>query len=511
MLFPDCTKAADRVTHAISHGEKIAIFGDYDCDGITATALMTRFFERRGVAPMLRLPHRLHEGYGLKSAVIEELKTAGTRLLITVDTGVTAVNEIDAAQAAGIDVIVLDHHHLPPMLPDAFAILHPAVAGLPEPHPAAAGVVWSFVNFLENQSDTQRLLGSQKGCCWKDWETDVALAAIGTVADLVPLAGSNRGLVQAGLRALQGITSGPLALLKLQAGLEGRLTSRDIAFRIAPRLNAAGRMADPALALRAVLGDEASVIALEALNVDRQDLVKELMKTALRDSEHDPSPFICLRHADYVPGVCGLIAGKLTDKLGKPSLVAHDQGEMCVGSLRSIPPYNVMEGLQSVQALLMSFGGHAMAAGCSMKGVHFDDVQRLLAAHVAHTVSPEDLCPSLEADLSIESRHLCPELCEHLRALEPHGQGNPEPSFLIRNAVLRGTRGVGKDGAHLQGFLGAAKIIGFNLGQFAAITGSTPVDLICRLGIDTWQGATNVQLFIDDLKVSVPDRQTVSR
>ena len=492
-VFPDCIKAAERVRRAVEKREKVAIFGDYDCDGITSTAMMTRWFERRGLKPLLRLPHRLHEGYGLRAKVIDELRAAGTQLLITVDTGVTAVKEIAAANKAGMDVIVLDHHHLPPVLPAAYAILHPTVAGIPEPHPAAAGVTWSFVQHLEQ---------TEQNDPWDGWDTDCALAAIGTVADLVELKGSNRTLVQAGLQALMRIDRGPLKMLRIQAGLDGDITSRDIAFRIAPRLNAAGRMADPSIALNALLGDETAIMMLEELNRQRQELVQELFTGAMAVAEKDPRPFIALRHPAYVPGICGLIAGKLTERLGKPSLVAHEQGEACVGSLRSVPAYNVMQGLQKAADLLVQFGGHAMAAGCAVASSNFDALHERLAADVAETVPPADLRPSLAADLRVEGHHLSLELIEHLRVLEPHGQGNPEPAFLLQNISLRNARTVGRDSSHLQGFVGDKKLIAFGLGQFAGITSSSKIDLLCRLGIDTWNGSRSAQLMVDDIRLA---------
>lgn len=494
-LFPDCAKATERVRRAVERREKVAIFGDYDCDGITSTAMLSRYFERRGTKPLLRLPHRLHEGYGLRPRVIEELHASGTQLLMTVDTGVTAVNEIAAANRAGMDVIVLDHHHLPPVLPDAYAILHPAVGNLPEPHPAAAGVTWSFVRHLEAE---------EQNSPWDGWDTDCALAAIGTVADLVELKGSNRMLVQAGLAALTRIDRGPLAMLRLQAGLQDEITSRDIAFRIAPRLNAAGRMADPSIALHAILGDEGAIMMLEELNRQRQELVKELFVGALHDAEQDPHAFIAISHPQYVPGICGLIAGKLTEHLGKPSLVAHAQGDTCVGSLRSVPAYNLMQGLRKSADLLQQFGGHAMAAGCAFAATNFETVRERMAADVSASVPPGELRPTLMADLRVQQGQLSLGLVESLRALEPHGQGNPEPAFLLENVSLRNTRTVGRDASHLQGFIGNAKLIGFGLGRFTGLTASSKVDLIGRLGIDTWNGSRNAQLMVDDMRIANP-------
>lgn len=492
-LFPDCAHAIERIQAAIHAHERIAVFGDYDCDGITSTALLARFFERRGIRPFLRLPHRQHEGYGLKENIMREMAATSVTLLITVDTGVTAAREIALARERGIDVIVLDHHHLPEELPEAYAILHPALApGFPEPHPSAAGVAWSLVRALETADGNAQ---------WDEQDTDLALAAIGTIADLVELRGGNRTLATAGVRALQRIGTGSLALLKMQAGLTtDPLTSRDIAFRIAPRINAAGRMAEPDIALRALLGDHASLVRLDELNLDRQGLVSRLMEQAL--PLVDPSaPFIALQHSSYIPGVCGLLAGKLTEKFGRPSLVAHKNGNMCTASLRSIAAYNVTEGLGRVADLLTSFGGHAMAAGCSFPAKNFDALAARFRTDVTERTTPDDLIPSLRPDAHVQSTHLTLALCNALQQLEPHGQGNPEPSFVLTNVMIDRPRRIGADGNHLQGSINGKKLVAFRMGTFLE-DAAKPVDLVCRIGIDTWQGKKQVQLFVEDMRAS---------
>lgn len=494
-LLVDCDRAMDRIAEAANAREKIAIFGDYDCDGVTSTALLARYFRRRGVQPTIRLPHRQREGYGLKPAIIRECIDAGVSLLLTVDTGITAVAEIAEAGAAGIDVIVLDHHRVPEELPDAYALLHPALSPtFPLPHPSAAGIAWSVVRLLEERD------GSAE---WEDRETDIALGAIGTVGDLVELRGANRTLVHRGLQALASLERGPLALLRLQSGIDGpAITSRDVAFRIAPRLNAAGRMDDPIVALQALLGDEGAVLRLEELNKQRQLLVGGLTNEAL--ARAGSSPFLCLKDERYLPGICGLLAGKLCERFGRPCLVSHAHAGLCMASLRSIPSYNVTEGLARQTGLLLSFGGHAAAAGCTFAEVRFEELRERMEADVAATVRAEDLVPVLTADYCVDAQHLGIELCEMLHGLEPFGQGNPEPSFVLRGVALRGPRGAGKDAAHLQAFVGDAKLIGFHMGRHLPRV-SEPVDLLCRVGIDTWQGARSAQLFLDDMRSAVTD------
>ncbi len=492
--FPDLPAAVERIRRAIGSGETVAVFGDYDCDGITSTALLARFFARRGIKPVLRLPHREREGYGLKSAIVRELHGRGVRLLITVDTGGTAVKEIAETRALGMDVIVADHHRLSPEIPDATAILHPTLSpNFPGAHPCAAGVAWTLVRALEAADGVSD---------WQESDTDLALAMIGTVADLVPLTGGNRSLAACGLAAFNRVRQGPLELLKIQSGLTAPASSRDIAFRIAPRVNAAGRMAEPDIALNALLGDSIAVTRLEELNRQRQDIVGTLTEDAL-STIHSASPFLCLKSPAYLAGICGLIAGKLAEKFGRPSLVAHEQGELCVASLRSVPGYDVAAGLEGVADLLVSHGGHAMAAGCAFKTVDFPALAARLEQDVCTRIRQEDMVPLLHPDLHLDPQHLHLDLYERLARLEPFGQGNPEPSFLLTGVTLLDPRRVGREGTHLQGTIHGTKLVGFGLGAFANRL-ADPVDVVCRLGLDTWRGQRGLQLMVEDIRTHVP-------
>lgn len=490
--FRDFTKASQRTLKAIDGKEKIGVFGDYDCDGITGAALLVRFLRRRGVDPATRLPHRLKEGYGLRTNIVEEFAALGVTLLLTVDTGVTAVDPIACAKELGIDVIVLDHHTLPPVLPVAHAILHPTLAkDMTEGAPCGAGVAWSFVRALEENDGHED---------WDEKDTDTGLAAIGTVADIVELRGGNRTLTHAGLLALSRLKEGPLALLCMHAGLTSPYTSRDIGFRIAPRLNAAGRMADPHIALHALLGDTNALLQLDGLNRQRQDVVSMHLEELLPIAERERGPMLCFVHEDYSPGICGLLAGRLCEIFGKPSLVAGSVGGQCVASLRSIPGYDVTASLARMGDLLLNFGGHAMAAGCAFRLDDFSELRDRLHADAALHINQEQQHPTLSAECVIDVTDVTVKLCDELRALEPFGQGNPEPRFLIEGVMLENVRCVGKGAKHLQATVRGRKVIGFGLGHLSEHAGE-PLDLLCRVGIDTWQGRRNPQLFLDDLRL----------
>lgn len=505
--FRDFPIAEERIARAVATGERIGIFGDYDCDGITATVLLARYFYRRGIRPSLRLPHRLKEGYGLQTAAVEELASAGVRLLITVDTGVTALKQIARARELDIDVIVLDHHTLPTVapaaagaevglphdLPPACAILHPALASpVIDPSPCAAGIAWSVVEALERREGNVN---------WDGRATDIALAAVGTVADIVELRGGNRTLTHSGLQALSTLTDGPLALLCAHAGLQSPYTSRDIAFRIAPRINAAGRMDDPHIALSALLGDSAALLQLDTLNRERQDVVSGHIENLLPRAEAEAAGMLCFVSDDYSPGICGLLASRLCELHGKPCLIAARSGALCSASLRSIPGYDVTAGLSRCSDFLLTFGGHAMAAGCTFAAANFPSLHERLRADATEYIAADTLLPTLTADCAIGIERVTTDLCDALAVLEPFGQGNPEPRFIIEDARLDNARRVGKEEKHLQATVRGRKAIGFHLAHLEAQI-STPVDLLCRVGIDTWNGRRQPQLFLDDIRVS---------
>ncbi len=497
-LLPGAARAAERIKSAISRGEHIGIFGDYDCDGITAVAELVRFLRRRNAEPVVRLPHRVHDGYGLTTGIIEEFRSRGVSCLITADTGITAVEEIRHAQQRGIDVIVTDHHTPPASLPPAFALVHPGIAaGYPPPFPSGAGVVFLLIALMESGQ-------------WQGYEEDLSLAATGMIADLVELTGRNRTLVQHGLRALGEARGSPIAELAELAGVDPRAaTSTDIAFRIAPRINASGRIASPDLALRALLHGGQELHDLDALNRQRQMDTEEQLSHALEcirsdHAQHGDAPLLSALDAEYHHGIIGLIAGKLTELSGKPSIVATADGETCTASLRSPPCYHITEGLTRCQSLLTRFGGHAQAAGCTFPRQHWEELCRQLAEDICERTTPDDLVPTLLIDAHINAATATLAFVETLRELEPFGQGNREPLFLMRNVRLANSRAVGASGAHLQARAGTSKVIGFGMGKFLQHC-NAPLDIICRFAVDTWQGTRSPQIILADARAATAE------
>ena len=488
--FPECGKAIERLQRVIASGERVGIFGDYDCDGITSTALLVRALLRRKARPVVRLPHRAQEGYGMKMKHVDEFAKLGVTLLFTVDTGIGCAKEIASAKERGIDTIILDHHHVPEDPAKPFAVLHPLLSpGWKGTMPSAAGVTWSFVRALEQAENTG----------WPGQTEDTVLGALGTIADLVELRGGNRTLVQEGLHALSKITSGPLATLATSANVTSISTARDWAFRLAPRINAAGRMDDPMIGLKAILGDASSLQELERLNSERQEVVREHWDE-IDVPQVSASNFLFLTSSEYTPGIVGLIAGKLSERFGKPSLVGSLQGDTITASLRSIPGYHVTEALGRAQKLLMTFGGHAQAAGCTFAASRLEELRTVLNADISSRFSGEDLVPLLSIDALLRAEQLTKELAIALQELEPHGQGNDKPRFVIEGARLEELRTMGADNSHLQARVGTVRLVGFGHGSLAEKLNQGASDVTGYLTLHTWKDRTEPQFFLEDVR-----------
>lgn len=493
-------RACARICKAISMKEKVAIIGDYDCDGITGALILERMFVRHGITPFVRLPDRLAEGYGVKEHMIEEAHAEGAVLVLTVDTGITAVGPVSRAAGLGIDVIITDHHAPQEELPYAHSIVHPMLSPrYPEPHPCGAGVAYLLVAAVEER------LGSER-YTWNGNDIDLSLAAIGTVADIVPLLGGNRAIVQRGLSALDAIEDHPLAELRDQVRSPGKpLTATDIGFRIGPRLNAAGRIAHPDLGYRALKEGGSLLQDLDRLNKERQEMTREQTENAnemLQDLYGSSlPPLLCISSPRFHPGIVGLIAGRLTQEHGRPSLVGSEVDGIVRASLRSIPEYDLMIGLSSASALLNNFGGHKEAAGCTYRADVSYQLSDALIAHAEEALSGVSLAPKLHVDLELHPSQLSLSLLESLNSLEPYGKANPEPRFLLRNIQTHQVRSVGEGGAHLQFRLPTAKAIGFGLGHLATKL-NQPIDIVCQVGLSEWNGRREVELWIQDIRVS---------
>ncbi len=492
--FPEMNRAVERIEHALAHKETIGIFGDYDADGITGAAQLVRFFRRHNVEPVVHLPHRSNEGYGLRSACLDELRAKGITLLITVDTGIAATKEVEHAAQIGMDVIVTDHHHAPNGRPPALAVIHPLIpTEFPNPNLSGSGVALMLVRALEH------------GKPWPGMEQDIILAAIGTIGDLVPLTGENRLLVSHALRLLQKLPDCPLKQFadEVRGTSSKVLNSTDIAFRVVPRINASGRIDHPNVALDALLHGGPSLAKLHELNVERQGMSARMIARAMELAKTD-EPFVCVISEEFHPGIVGLVAGALTERFGRPSLAGAIHNGLCTASLRSIPEVHVTDllSMPGVRESMLSFGGHAQAAGCTFNAGAFEHIARALSASMREAGHNLDtLSPRLRIDAELALTDVLPSFVESLQRLEPFGMGNAQPVFVLKGQSVEWVRTVGADNRHLQCRVGGKKAVGFGLGEHAAtLAGKEWWDIACTLDMQEWNGKREVQMVIKDIR-----------
>ena len=436
-VLKDMDKATMRITQAIEKEEKIVIYGDYDCDGVTATALLYTYLNSVGANVMYYVPDRETEGYGLNCQALAFLKDRlHTDLVITVDNGISALKEAAYAREKGLDLVITDHHSVGETLPDAVAVINPHRKDCPSRFKelAGVGVVFKLVAALEGGDYTMPL------------ESFADLAAIGTIGDVVTLSGENRLLVQQGLKILEFTENPGLRALLEIAGLEGKpITAASIAFGIAPRINAAGRIEGAEKAVDLLLcedEEEATALAAEmqSFNQQRQEIEQKILHEIEQEIEKNPGKLynrvLVFWGEGWHPGVIGIVSAKITERYGKPSFILSVQGQGdSRGSGRSIGNFSLYEALSACAAHLKKFGGHQLAAGLSVERgserAFEEAINRYAAEHFA--IMPTVTC---EIDAEISLQELSAEIVGSLSVLEPFGAGNPQPIFLMRNAVI---------------------------------------------------------------------------
>lgn len=516
--FLDMEKATARVIHSIKQNEPIVVYGDYDADGVCATAILSETVRSLGGNVDVYIPFRETEGYGLNVRAVEELAKKGTRVIVTVDCGTTNVEEIAMASKKGIDVIVTDHHDEPPRLPDAFAIINPELSRerYPFRHLSGAGVAFKLATALLMRSDYGVKLGRAALPSGSEkWMLD--LVAISTVTDMVPLLGENRVLVRYGLSVLQKTRR--RGLRALFATMRSDMQSADeetIGFQIGPRLNAAGRMDHASTAYRLlVTGDDGEAVELaEELsqrNVERQRLTEATVQQALAQLGNDPEGHLLyVIGDDWLPGVMGLVAGKLCERFNRPAIVfAKSQGRY-VGSGRSIDAFDITAALNRIGPLLDRYGGHPQACGLALKKGHSPKkVGEALRAIADEQLRNADLTPPLSVDAEVVLDDINWKLVEDVSKLAPFGEEAERPKFLSRGLRVVKVDTVGKDGKHLRLHVSHAtsevkKTIGFRFGSWIdSIDQGDSVDCVFEVGVNEWNGNREIELKIVDLDHSV--------
>ncbi len=501
----DLEKAVKRIQSAVKNGERILIIGDYDADGITASVILFKSLASIGAEVSVRLPNRIKHGYGLNAEFVQEAKDLGVKLIITVDNGISAHDEIEFANSLDVDVIITDHHISPEKLPNAFAIVNPRQTDCeyPEKNLCGASVAYKLATTLLNQeskTDSQELI-----------DEILALAAIGTLADVCELMEENRTIVTEGLRLLPKIKNLGLQRILTNAGLNSKISSDDVGFRIAPRLNAAGRLDSPLIALQALVSKNGEKFAdeLERLNCERQTFTEKILDEVEEQlGEIGTEKILIVSGENFHPGIIGLAAGRLAEKYGRPTIVMssvkNQEGEIFTGSCRNpLQEFNITEALQDNSDLLQKFGGHRGAAGFTLESKNRAEFEKKMSEYARTKIKAVEIIPQLEIDSEVKEQNLSQKFFEKLQTLAPFGAGNPEPLLFLENVKLSEIRKVGNTAKHLRAKIGRTKItaIGFGLGEFAEeLERRGEADLVFQLSENEWNGNCELQLKVIDLR-----------
>ena len=512
-LFSQMPQAVKRIKKAKKRKEKVAIFGDYDADGITSSAVLAEIFKKLNIPFEIYIPNKRSEGYGLNLEAIKELKEKNVSVIVTVDCGISNAEEIIGASKMGIDVIITDHHHIPSEIPKAHSIINPQMknSGYPFKELAGVGVAFKFAQAL-----CEELIPNEKDQL--KWLLD--LVAIGTIADCVPLLEENRILCKYGLIVLSKTRRiGLQELFKVGRILvdENNVpNTHKISFQIAPRINAAGRMDHANIAYNLIsekdrIKARELALELETYNQKRQAVTKQIVKEVevLANNTFKNKKFIFAVGEHFSLGVAGLAAGKIADKFRKPTAILQKGRNESRGSFRSIPQINIIEAIEKYGNLLTKYGGHNQAAGISIKNENLEEFYKRLNTFIEKRLADKDVPPEILIDAEISSKDINFKLAEEIKKMEPFGVENEEPIFLTKNLIVEELKWVGNGEKHLKLFLRPGdktpkifEAIGFNsFDRFKDIKIGNIADLVFHLQLDNWNGNKKIQLNIIDLKI----------
>lgn len=501
-LMPDMEKAANRIVEAIKNNEKVAIYGDYDVDGITSSTVLHRFLKDRGLNTNIYIPNRLCEGYGLNAEEIKKIAEEGHTLMITVDCGITGKAEVELAKSLGIDTIVTDHHEPPEELPEAIAVVDCKRKDNKYPFRELAGV---GVTFKLTQAISKILnLKEEENLKYLD------IVCIGTISDIVPLVDENRTISKLGLMLLNQTKNVGLKVLLESLGYK-KIDSTAVSFGIAPRVNACGRMGHERVALELFLTDDvkrARELAKELndFNTKRQEIEKRIFEEALeqiKNGQEEKNPCIILRKENWHHGVIGIFSSKITEMYFKPSILMAIEGEDCKGSGRSIPGFDIHEALEKCNKTIKQFGGHSMAIGITVESANFEAFKSSVLNY-AKEKHIEDIVPVLNIDEKLQLKDITMKDVRDLALLEPFGEANKPPLFQINNVKIETIRTL-SEGKHLKMDIKDDNTkfgtIGFNLGSLAnEYKIGDKIDIAGYLEINSFGGRDSIQINIKDIK-----------
>jgi single-stranded-DNA-specific exonuclease len=509
--------AVERILYAIDHDEPVAIYGDYDVDGVTATALLVLALRALGANVREYIPNRFDEGYGLNTEALDALKAEGICLVVTVDCGIRSPAEAAYARSIGLDLIISDHHHPDDHMPSSFAVINPKQVGdnYPDKDLAGVGIAYKIAQAL-----FERRPKTVDGGASSDFLARLLdLVALGTVADLAALVGENRMLVRKGLQQIRATQRQGLFSLAAVSDLTlSRTTAMNIGFMLGPRLNAAGRL-DSALASFKLLTTASPIEAgqlaqqLDVQNRERQTLTRKIQAQAeaLALADDPDASLLFAAHPDFNSGVVGLAAARLAETYYRPAVVGQTLGDMTRCSCRSIPEFHITDALDQCRDILVRHGGHAAAAGFTVQNEHLSELITRLKAIAAEKLDGRALRRTLAADIEIPLGDLTFEVLKYLDYLQPTGYGNPDAVFVSRNVQVKSSRTVGQEGKHLKLTLTdplsrlTFDAIGFRLGD--QLPGLPPrVDVLYAFEANEFNGRTTLQLNLKDIKpAGVPD------
>ncbi|MBO5179614.1 MAG: single-stranded-DNA-specific exonuclease RecJ [Clostridia bacterium] len=504
-MLNDMDVAVKRINQAIEQKEKITIYGDYDVDGITSITILKRFLDENGIIVDYYLPNRLEEGYGLNNNALQKIKDKGTTLLITVDCGISAYDEIEFAKSLGIDVIVTDHHECPAVLPNTFAVIDPKRPDSTYPFNSLAGVGVTFK--LIHALSISMNLPSESYLKYLD------IVCLGTVADIVPLVDENRVIVKYGLEYIKKTKNiGLKALINISGYSE--IDSSAISFGLAPRINACGRMGEADIAVEMLLTSDENIAAdiankLQEKNKERQEVEKGIMADAVAKIEEAKmynDNAIVVGSENWYHGVIGIVASKITDLYYKPSILVCFDDEIGKGSGRSIDGFDLHEALNAASEHLQKFGGHEMAIGLSVEKNKFNDFKDAIVKYANEKIT-EEFLPVIKIDAEVSTKEVSGKTIQDLKLLEPYGENNMPPIFMYKNIKVDSVRTLSND-KHLKLNVKDGNIvfdaIAFNMGDKKdSIRMGDKVDILFHLEINKFNGRETIQLNVKDIKKSL--------
>ncbi len=511
--IPGMAVAVKFLADAIGDGSPLWVYTDFDADGITSAALLATFFNDIGVKCRTRLPRRDREGYGLHVSVLEEIHREGGGTIITADCGVTAVKEAKRARELGIGLVITDHHNPTEELPQADGLVNPKLEGCeyPDPMIAGVGVAWNLAAALRRELSERGWFSTREA---PDMKGYLELAALGTVADVVPLKNVNRVIVHFGIKRMNAVRSVGINALAQVAGVDGGLRAGHLAFQLAPRINAAGRMDDPARALELLICPDpakAGALAshLDKLNRQRRDEesgVLESARSTVEENGWNTDNWSIVVDGDcYHQGVIGIVASKLVEAYHRPTIVLSVDGETAKGSARSIPGFDLHEALGDCDELLIRYGGHKAAAGMTLETANIPEFRDAFEKAVRARLAEEDLTPSILIDAVASPVELDMATLGELDKLEPFGFGNPTPVFRLDGVTVKQVKAIGRDGVHigLTVEAGGSTLDVVGWGKAVEMEGIRPgdtLDLVGNVRVRTWRGSSTIQFTLKDFR-----------